>query len=79
VHGHAPHLEGQDRASPLTLLVPAVALLRHLGEQEAAGRILKGIAAALGAGKGTPDLGGSSRTSEMAQAIMESISSPEAS
>jgi isocitrate dehydrogenase (NAD+) len=77
VHGHAPHLEGQDLASPLTLLVPAVALLRHLGESEAADRILKGIAGALDAGKGTPDLGGSSRTSEMAQAIMDVMRSPE--
>jgi isocitrate dehydrogenase (NAD+) len=79
VHGHAPHLEGQDLASPLTLLVPAVALLRHLGEAAAAERILSGIAAALAAGKGTPDLGGSARTSEMTQAIMDAMVTTEGS
>ncbi|HKY32562.1 MAG TPA: isocitrate/isopropylmalate family dehydrogenase [Candidatus Polarisedimenticolia bacterium] len=73
VHGNAPHLEGQDRANPLTMLLPAAALLDHLGEREAAGRIAAGIAAAFAAGAVTPDLGGSARTSEMARAIMDGM------
>jgi isocitrate dehydrogenase (NAD+) len=71
IHGNAPHLEGKDLANPLSLLVPAVHLLRHIGEPEAAGRIGAGISAVLVEGKIlTPDLGGASHLSEMASAII---------
>ena len=74
IHGHAPHLEGQDLANPLTLLVPAVAMLNHIGEGDAARRILGGIERVLTAGSAlTPDLGGRAHTSEMARAIAESL------
>lgn len=71
IHGNAPDLEGQDLANPLPLLVPAIHMLRHLGETEAADRITAGVSAVLGERKTvTPDLGGSSHTSEMCAAII---------
>ena len=77
VHRPAPGLAGEDRANPLTMLIPAVALLRHLGEDAAAARVLAGIEAALRAGHATEELGGTGRTSEMLQAIMGAMPSPE--
>jgi len=77
IHGIAPHLEGRDLASPLTLLVPAVNMLRHIGEPDAAARILAGLEAVLRDRTAlTPDLGGSSGTTGMCQAIIEKL--PEA-
>ncbi len=74
IHGNAPHLEGQDLANPLPLLLPAVEMLKHLGEDEAARRIMRGIRLVLEAGQAlTPDLGGRARTSEMAQAIIDAM------
>jgi isocitrate/isopropylmalate dehydrogenase len=59
------------------MLIPAVALLRHLGEAAAAGRVLAGIEEALRAGRATEELGGTARTSEMLQAIMDAMPSQE--
>jgi len=71
IHGNAPHLEGQDLANPLALLIPAVHLLRHLGEDGAAERIMAGVSAVLTEGKTvTPDLGGEAHTSEMITAVI---------
>ncbi len=77
IHGNAPELEGQDRANPLPLLVPAVHMLRHLGEGGAAERILAATSAVLDAGKAvTPDLGGSATTTEMIAAVIAALPAP---
>jgi isocitrate dehydrogenase (NAD+) len=71
IHGHAPELEGQDQANPMPLLLPAVHMLRHLGEEAAADRIMAGLSAVLEEGAVvTRDLGGSAATSEMVAAII---------
>ena len=71
IHGNAPHLEGQDLANPLSLLVPATHMLDHIGEREAASRIMSGVSAVLQEGQTiTRDLGGTAHTSEMAAAII---------
>ena len=76
IHGNAPHLEGKDLANPLPLLIPAVAMLRRLGEAEAADKIMRGVGLALAEGKSlTPDLGGKATTTEMVQAIIERLGS----
>jgi isocitrate dehydrogenase (NAD+) len=70
VHGDAPHILGAGTANPLPLLRPAVALLRHLGQEEAANRIRAAVSAQLGARRAlTPDLGGSATTHEMCEAL----------
>jgi len=74
IHGNAPHLMGRDLANPLTMLIPAVALLRHLGEVEAADRIMAAVSAVLTArGRVTPDLGGNAHTSGMIDAIIAAL------
>jgi len=74
IHGSAPHLEGEDLASPLPLLVPATAMLAHLGEGEAARRIEAATGHVLAEARTlTPDLGGVAHTSEMAQAIIDAM------
>jgi isocitrate dehydrogenase (NAD+) len=74
IHGEAPHLEGTGRANPLPLLSPAIALLRHLGEAEAADRIAVAVTRVLEERRVvTPDLGGTATTKEMAAAIIGAI------
>ncbi len=74
IHGHAPGLEGRDEANPLPLLIPAVHMLRHLAEDEAADRIMEGVSAVFKEGVAlTKDLGGTARTSEMVAAIIGKI------
>ncbi|HXI02296.1 MAG TPA: isocitrate/isopropylmalate family dehydrogenase, partial [Candidatus Saccharimonadales bacterium] len=76
-HGDAPELEGRDAAGPLPLLVPAVHMLRHLGEAEAADRIMKGLGAVLADGSRlTRDLGGDSATSAMIEAVVAAMPPP---
>jgi isocitrate dehydrogenase (NAD+) len=70
VHGDAPHLLGAGTANPLPLLRPAVALLRHLGQEQAADRIGAAVTGVLEARSVlTPDLGGAASTREMCEAI----------
>ncbi len=74
IHGNAPHLMGRDLANPLTLIVPACEMLRHLGEPAAADRILRGVQVVLESReKVTPDLGGSAHTTEMVDAIIAAM------
>ena len=71
VAGETPGLVARDTANPLTLLVSALALLRHLGLGAHADRITAAAAAVLTAGTHvTPDLGGTAGTREMADAIV---------
>ena len=74
VHGDAAHLEGTGTANPLPLLSPALELLRHLGEEAAAERILAATTQVLRAGENvTEDLGGQASTAAMADAIVAAI------
>jgi len=70
IHGLEDDLVGTGRANPLTLLRPAVAMLRHLGESAAADRLDAAIADTLGAGIRTPDIGGAASTDAMVDAII---------
>ena len=69
-HGKVPELVGTDLANPIPMLMPAIQLLRHIGEDAAADRIQAGITHALEAGVKTRDLGGTARTSEVKAAII---------
>jgi len=70
VHGSAPKYAGMDKVDPLATILSGVMMLKHLGEFEAADRILKAIEEVLVEGKHlTYDLGGTAKTSEMAAAI----------
>ncbi len=70
VHGSAPKYAGMDKVDPLATILSGVMMLKHLGEFEAAERIMKAIEEVLIEGKHlTYDLGGTAKTSEMAAAI----------
>jgi isocitrate dehydrogenase (NAD+) len=74
VHGSAPDIAGQGIANPTAILMSALLMLRHLGEQDAADRAEKAMLAVLAEGKViTRDLGGSARTEEFANAIIDKM------
>ena len=74
VHGSAPDIAGKDLANPTALLLSAVLMLRHLGEQAAADRVTAALESVLAEGKvRTRDLGGSAGTSAFADAICARI------
>ncbi len=71
IHGDAPQLIGTGRANPLPLLSPALAMLRHFGEDVAADKIQGAVEEVLTGGDTvTPDLGGDSSTRQMCDAII---------
>lgn len=75
VHGSAPDIAGKGVANPTALTFSGVLMLRHLGEDEAASRIVQAIFRVLEAKKiRTPDLGGSSSTQEYADAVIAELS-----
>jgi isocitrate dehydrogenase (NAD+) len=77
VHGTAPDIAGKNIANPTALLRSALLMLRHVGETAAATRIESALLRVLAMpGRTTRDLGGTSTTSEFADAICEQIQSP---
>jgi tartrate dehydrogenase/decarboxylase/D-malate dehydrogenase len=71
VHGSAPDIAGKGIANPLAATLSVALLLDHLKLAGAAAAVRKAVAAVLKAGKPrTPDLGGSSRTAEMTEAVL---------
>jgi isocitrate dehydrogenase (NAD+) len=74
VHGSAPDIAGQDRANPTALLLSAVMMLRHIGEGEAASRVMASLEGVLTAGAvRTRDMGGTATTTEFARAVSEAL------
>ncbi len=74
IHGSAPKHAGKQKVNPTALILSAVLMLRHLGETKAAEKVQKAVNAIISEGKDvTYDLGGSSTTQEMAEAIAGKI------
>jgi isocitrate dehydrogenase (NAD+) len=75
VHGSAPDIAGKNLANPTALLLSAVMMLRHIDEGDAADRITRAVGGVLTAGTvRTRDLGGTSSTTEFADAINAQLS-----
>jgi isocitrate dehydrogenase len=55
-HGTAPKYAGQDKVNPGSLILSAVMMLEHLGWNEAADRVVRGLEGAVGARTVTYDL-----------------------
>ena len=71
VHGTAPDIAGKGISNPTGLMMSAAMLLDHVGQDEAAGRLRKGIEAALAdASTRTGDLGGKANTAEYTDAVI---------
>jgi isocitrate dehydrogenase (NAD+) len=76
VHGSAPDIAGQGVANPTAVLMSGILMLKHIGEREAADKIQKAMLEVFAEGKTiTKDLGGSAKTAEFAQAIIEKLHS----
>jgi isocitrate dehydrogenase (NAD+) len=74
VHGSAPDIAGKNVANPTALLLSALMMLRHIGEEAAAARIMQALGHVLEAGSVlTRDLGGSATTTEFTAAICERL------
>jgi 3-isopropylmalate dehydrogenase len=73
VHGSAPDLAGQDRASPLAAMLSAALMLDHLGAGEAASALEEAVRQAIQHSHTTPDLGGSLGTAAVGDAICEML------
>ena len=74
VHGSAPKYAGLDKADPTALVLSAVLMLAHLGEAAAAHALFEAVRTVIGEGKRvTYDLGGTSGTKDMGEAIAEEV------
>ena len=74
VHGSAPDIMGQEKANPMATVWAASQMMDHFGRPDLGKKILAAIEAVLEEGKyRTPDLGGSSKTSEVTRAILEKL------
>jgi isocitrate dehydrogenase (NAD+) len=74
VHGTAPDIAGKNLANPIALIMSAVLMLRHLGEDAAAARVEAAVERVVGEGRHrTPDLGGRSSTTAVTGAIVRAL------
>jgi isocitrate dehydrogenase (NAD+) len=74
VHGSAPDIAGQGKANPTALMLSAVMMLIHLGENDAAHRLQGAVESVYREVKYlTGDVGGSSSTSEFTDAVLRAI------
>jgi isocitrate dehydrogenase (NAD+) len=74
VHGTAPDIAGKNAANPIAMILSGAMMLDHLREHEAAKRVRAAVEKILGEGKKlTRDLKGSASTSEIAEAIAQSL------
>ena len=76
VHGSAPDIAGKNIANPTAVMMAGVMMLNHLGEHDAATRMLNAIQKVVNEGVYvTPDLNPNSQygTKEMGQAIVDAM------
>jgi isopropylmalate/isohomocitrate dehydrogenase-like protein len=74
VHGSAPRLAGKEIANPMAAIMASKMMLDYLGETGWAERIEKAVVTVLEEGKVlTPDLGGSSSTKQVTDAIIDAL------
>ncbi len=78
-HGTAPALRGKDLANPLAMILACGAIMHHAAERHGAGferasrAIYESALETVGSGIKTPDLGGSSGTTDFTTAVLERI------
>lgn len=74
VHGSAPDIAGQGIANPIAQVWSGAMMLEHLGHTDAAERLVQAIEQVLAAGQvRTPDLGGTSSTNDVAEALVAAL------
>jgi tartrate dehydrogenase/decarboxylase/D-malate dehydrogenase len=74
IHGSAPDIAGRGIANPIGAVWAAAQMLDHLGHRDLHDRILGAIERVVASGRvRTPDLGGTARTTDLADAIVAEI------
>lgn len=74
IHGSAPDIAGKGIADPIATILAAQLMLDWLGEEDAAGLVKRAVEQVLAEGRvRTPDLGGTSTTSQVGDAICDRI------
>jgi isocitrate dehydrogenase (NAD+) len=74
VHGSAPKYAGQNKANPMAIILSGVLMLEHLGEMQAAQRLVAALHDQLVEGLHvTYDLGGTASTSDFARTLAERV------
>ena len=74
VHGSAPDIAGRGIANPIAAILSGKMMLEYLGEEKWAGRVEGAVVSVLrDGGHLTPDLGGSSSTDELAEAVVDAL------
>jgi tartrate dehydrogenase/decarboxylase/D-malate dehydrogenase len=73
VHGSAPDIAGKGIANPIGQVWSAVMMLEHLGQEAAAAHLMRSMEEVIRRGATTPDVGGTSNTSEVSDEIVEQI------
>jgi len=73
-HGSAPKYAGQYKVNPIATILAAKMMLDWLGEPDKAGRLERAVAAVIAAGRvRTYDMGGTSTTLEVAEAVAREL------
>ena len=76
VHGSAPDIANKNMANPTALLLSALMMLDHIGEQDTGRKIRQALEGVLEAGNvRTRDLGGQASTTEFTDAICRAVES----
>jgi isocitrate dehydrogenase (NAD+) len=74
VHGSAPDIAGRGIANPTAMMLAGCMLMEHLGEHDVSARIRTAIMGTLEERKVvTPDVGGTARTEEYAEAVIRRL------
>jgi isocitrate dehydrogenase (NAD+) len=74
-HGSSPKYKGLDKVDPVATILSGAWLLSYIGEEERSRAVFEATAAVIEENKAvTYDLGGTAKTSEMAAAIAERVS-----
>ncbi len=73
IHGSAFDITGKGIANPVATFWTAAQMLEHLGETKGADRLMKAVEEVCAAGIMTPDIGGSSNTQDVTDAVCDAL------
>lgn len=73
IHGSAFDITGKGIANPVATFWTASQMLEHLGEGDAAKRLMRAVEAVCASGVMTPDVGGNATTQQVTDAVCEAI------
>ncbi|MBB3937325.1 tartrate dehydrogenase [Aureimonas phyllosphaerae] len=73
IHGSAFDITGKGIANPVATFWTAAQMLEHLGQPQAARRLMHAVETVTGSGVTTPDVGGTANTQQVTEAVCEAI------